>query len=112
MSLPEETEPKLVVPVVAGNTRVLLSVPEWAASLVIFVTYLSFTGKLFWLFLLAQIILTLVYVLFLSKLEENIISVLIRSAKMPDIVYGSFDKPMPLDKRDDGKDEAFKISAE
>jgi hypothetical protein len=97
----DEVEPKQVVPVVAGNTRIILSVPEWAISLMLFVFYFITTGKLWWICLIAQIIFTMVYVLFLSKLEENIMSVLIHAAKLPDIIYGSFNKPMPLDKREE-----------
>lgn len=107
-----KVEPKLVVPVVAGSTRIILSVPEWAFSLILFVTYMSFSGNFFWIFVIAQIILTMVYVLFLSKLEENIINVLIQSARMPNIVYGSFNKPMPLDKKEDRNDDIFHISEE
>jgi type IV secretory pathway VirB3-like protein len=111
MSMEHNVEPKLVVPVVAGNTRIILSVPEWAASLIIFVVFLSFAGNLFWFFFIVQVVLTMVYVLFLSKLEENILNVLIQSAKMPNIVYGSFNKPMPLDKKGI-KDGELKVGAE
>jgi hypothetical protein len=43
-----------------------------------------------------QLFGTFVYIFFLSRLEENIIFVLLASAKLPDIVYGSFNKPLPL----------------
>ena len=49
------------------------------------------------------------YIFFLSKLEENIIFVLLASAKLPDIVYGSFNKPLPLDKK---STDELKISEE
>jgi hypothetical protein len=111
MSQLNEVEPKRVVPVVAGNTRILLSVPEWAASLLLFAGYLSFAGNLFWLCLIAQIALTMFYVLFLSKLEENIINVLIRAAKLPDIIYGSLNKPLPLD-QSEGTESDKIISSE
>lgn len=105
----EYIEGKKVVPVVAGNTRIFLSVPEWAASLFIFAMVLCYTGKFWWIFLIIQFLLTVIYVSFLSKLEENIISVLIKSAQIPNIIYGSFNKPMPLNKKEQNE---FKIGKE
>jgi hypothetical protein len=106
-----EVEPKLVVPIVAGNTKILgLGTPEWAASMILFVIFMSFAGKLFWLLFISQIVGTVVYVSFLAKLEENIIMVLIRAAKIPSIIYGSFNKPMPLDQKED-KNDLFKVGS-
>jgi hypothetical protein len=93
----ENIEPKQVVPIVAGNTKILgLGGPEWAISSIVFAMYFCFVGKLVWIFFMIQLFGTGIYILFLSKLEENIIFVLLASAKLPDIVYGSFNKPLPL----------------
>jgi hypothetical protein len=106
----EHINSKQVVPIVAGNTKILgLGGPEWAFSSLIFAMYFCFAGKLVWIFAIIQFTATIVYILFLSKLEENILFVLLASAKIPDIIYGSFNKPMPLDKK--SKDEN-KISPE
>jgi hypothetical protein len=106
----ENIEPKQVVPIVAGNTKILgLGGPEWAISSVVFAMYFCFAGKLVWIFAMIQLFGTFVYIFFLSKLEENIIFVLLASAKLPDIVYGSFNKPLPLDKK---STDELKISEE
>jgi hypothetical protein len=81
---------KEIVPIMSGNTRYLgLSVPEWAIQGFLFTTYFGLFHHWF-IALIIHVVLIIIYVAFLSKLEENIIFVLISSFKIPSIIYGKF----------------------
>jgi hypothetical protein len=88
-----------VVPIVAGNSKFLgLSTPEWAVSGTILCPYLILGGSLFWYFFVAHVALQVFYVVYLSRLEENILMVLINNRRIPSIIRGSFVKPLPIEK--------------
>ena len=83
----------------SGNTRYLgLSVPEWTIILAIAAIFLVlFSVPITWV-LVFGIPLVMTYALVLSKMEENILFVFRSARRIPNIVYGSFRKPLPFQK--------------
>lgn len=87
---------KEIVPIVSGNTKILgMSTPEWCIHFTIFIFYSIILRVPMGLGLSVHVPCVIVYIAFLSKLEENIIFVLIQSFKIPNVLVGSFNKMIP-----------------
>lgn len=91
---------KQTVPIVSGNVKYLgLSIPEWVITLSpagIYVIILD-NSPLYFAGLI-HFILIFIYIFFISKLEESILQIILTNRRIPDIVYGYFRKPLPINK--------------
>lgn len=91
---------KKSVPIVSGNTKYMgLSVPEWTLTLSPCGFYfIVATDKILTITILIHAIIIFLYIFFVSKLEDNILQVILRNMKIPSIVYGYFKRPIPINK--------------
>ncbi len=93
---------KRIIPIQSGNTKYLgLSVPEWCVALTPSGLYIILlTGKLLLIAIVIHLIIIAVYVVVLSKLEENIFNVLLNNYRIPPILQGYYINPLPISKND------------
>ena len=87
------------VPIITGSKRILgLTQAEWNLNLIPFACYaiwapgwwLKFAG------LSAHILLICVYVQVSKQLEQDFIVIYMQNRKIPNIIYGIFKNPLPL----------------
>jgi hypothetical protein len=88
-----------VVPIMSGNTRYLgLAVPEWCVVGLVTCFFLVFVRVPFLMLLIIEVPVLVFYVSVFAKMEENIFFVLKASRAIPNIIYGTARKPLPLER--------------
>lgn len=94
---------KKSVPIVSSNVKYLgLSIPEWVLMLApcgLYFILFNYINKDFINYAICgHVVLIFVYVFFISKLEENILQIILINLNIPSIVYGFFRRPLPINK--------------
>lgn len=94
---------KRSVPIVSSNVKYLgLSIPEWVLILSpcgFYFILFDFLNKGFINYSIGvHFVSIFIYVFFISKLEENIIQIILINLNIPSIVYGFFRRPLPINK--------------
>ncbi len=96
-----------VVPIMSGNVRYLgLSVPEWSIVGILYTGLFAILQVPIFIVTPIFFVLILIYVQILSRLEENVIFVIQASFRIPNVIYGSFKKPLPLSRMRNNDDLA------
>jgi hypothetical protein len=92
------------IPIVSGNVKYLgLSIPEWTMSVgfILPVYCILCDGNTRTICMCIHAVLIFFFIFFLSKLEENIIGIIINNLNIPNIVQGFFVRPLPMYKKND-----------
>lgn len=84
---------KRAVPIIASSPKYLgLTVPEWALSLLPLILFTTIFNKVFLIYLPAHLIVMIIYIVLFSKMEENIVPVVVTWFKIPEVIIGIFNK--------------------
>lgn len=87
---------KRAIPIVSSNAKYFgLTVPEWALSLFPLFLFTTILSKLLLYYIPLHIIALIAYVRILSQMEENIVGVVSTWIRIPDVIMGYFNKPIP-----------------
>jgi hypothetical protein len=89
------------IPIVSGNIKYLgLSIPEWTMAWSPLPVYFIISkGNPICIYI--HIVLIFFFIAFISKLEENIIGIIINNLNIPNIVQGFFVRPLPMYRKND-----------
>jgi len=89
---------KRAVPIVSGNVKYLgMTVPEWCMFLAPMGFYVIVVpAEAQWIVMLVHLAVIIGFIVFVSKIEENIIMVLVQNLQLPSVISGYFRRPVPV----------------